>query len=209
MKSSSLEHSEQGHAFLQRRVALYGFHGANIGLALLVFRIVESVIHGHVEWTLYTPSVLYHFLGALSFVAMWLMIRKRTESWIYWIVVDVVGVGLYWAKDVRFVSMLYVILLALATRGLVSWLRAGRAPAHPAGSGPRVAPPRALSGSLARRDVDAGGGCPNNPGPGGHRAPRRRGTMRSPRRCCCARGHDAELSERIRRDDDDGGAHDG
>ena len=51
--SASLEYSEEGQAFLQRRVALYGFHGANIGLFLLAFRIVESVIHDHVEWSLY------------------------------------------------------------------------------------------------------------------------------------------------------------
>jgi len=63
----------------------------------------------------------------MSFTAMWLMARKRIESWLYWIVVDVIGIGLYYAKNVRFVALLYIILLVLAMRGLYLWLRATRA----------------------------------------------------------------------------------
>jgi len=69
----------------------------------------------------------------MSFVAMWLLARKRVESWIYWIVVDVIGIGLYFAKDVKFVSLLYVILLVLAVRGWVKWSTrrvAGDGPTH-------------------------------------------------------------------------------
>lgn len=68
----------------------------------------------------------FPFLDALttvmSFVAMFLMTRRRTESWIYWIIVDVIGIGLYWVKGVRFISMQYVILLGMASYGLVHWL---------------------------------------------------------------------------------------
>jgi nicotinamide mononucleotide transporter len=35
--------------------------------------------------------------------------RRRIESWIYWIVVDVIGIGLYYAKAVKFVALLYVV----------------------------------------------------------------------------------------------------
>jgi len=71
----------------------------------------------------------YPFLDALttvmSFVAMWLMARKHIESWVYWIVVDVIGIWLYFVKDVKFISLLYVILLGLAVNGLMDWRRAG------------------------------------------------------------------------------------
>lgn len=60
---------------------------------------------------------------AMSFVAMWLMARRQVESWVYWIVVDVVGVWLYYVKGVKFVALLYVVLLALAIWGLVGWHR--------------------------------------------------------------------------------------
>lgn len=68
----------------------------------------------------------------MSFTAMWLMARKRTESWVYWIVVDVIGIGLYYVKGVKFISLLYVVLLALAVQGLLEWIRAPRtAPVRP------------------------------------------------------------------------------
>ena len=70
----------------------------------------------------------YPYLDALttimSFTAMWLMARRRIESWIYWIVVDVIGIGLYYAKSVKFIALLYVVLLFLAIKGLLSWRKA-------------------------------------------------------------------------------------
>ncbi len=57
----------------------------------------------------------------MSFTATLLMIQKRVESWYYWIVVDLIGIGLYYVKGVRFIALLYVILLAIAIKGLVSW----------------------------------------------------------------------------------------
>lgn len=57
---------------------------------------------------------------------MWLTVRKRTECWLYWISVDIIGIGLYYAKGINFVSLLYVVLLFLAVKGFVSWLRVTR-----------------------------------------------------------------------------------
>jgi nicotinamide mononucleotide transporter len=62
----------------------------------------------------------------MSFSAMWLMAQKRLESWAYWIIVDVIGIGLYYVQGVRFISLLYVILLGLAINGLASWQRSAR-----------------------------------------------------------------------------------
>ncbi len=74
---------------------------------------------------LFPEPAAYPYLDAgttiASFVAMALLTLKRLESWVWWILVDVVGIGLYWAKDVRFVALLYVLLLGLAIRGLVEW----------------------------------------------------------------------------------------
>ncbi len=52
---------------------------------------------------------------------MWLMAKKKVESWIYWIIVDAIGIWLYFVKDVKFISLLYVILLIMAVNGLHSW----------------------------------------------------------------------------------------
>lgn len=61
------------------------------------------------------------FTTAMSFIATYLMIKKRISCWYYWIFVDVIGIGLYHAKDVKFLSVLYAIFLILAVRGLFAW----------------------------------------------------------------------------------------
>lgn len=62
----------------------------------------------------------------MSFTATILMARKRTECWWYWISVDVIAIGLYWRKDVRFIALEYVIFLVLAILGLLAWQRQRR-----------------------------------------------------------------------------------
>jgi nicotinamide mononucleotide transporter len=74
---------------------------------------------------IFPEAASFPFIDALttimSFSAMWLMAQKKTESWIYWIIVDVIGIGLYFVKDVKFISLLYVILLLMAINGLRTW----------------------------------------------------------------------------------------
>ena len=53
----------------------------------------------------------------MSFVAMILMAWRRVECWYLWILVDVVDIGLYAAKEVFLLSAVYVLFLALAVRG--------------------------------------------------------------------------------------------
>jgi nicotinamide mononucleotide transporter len=77
--------------------------------------------------SIFPEAASYPYIDALttigSFTAMWLTARRRIESWVYWIVIDVVGIGLYYVKGVKFIALLYVILLGLASKGLVSWSR--------------------------------------------------------------------------------------
>lgn len=81
---------------------------------------------------LFPAPAAFPYLDALttvmSFSAMWLLAQKRLESWAYWIVVDVIGIGLYAVQGVRFIALLYVVLLVLAISGLRNWLRAARQP---------------------------------------------------------------------------------
>jgi nicotinamide mononucleotide transporter len=74
---------------------------------------------------IFPEAASFPYLDALttimSFSAMWLMVQKKIESWIYWIIVDVIGIWLYFVKDVKFISLLYVILLVMAVNGLRLW----------------------------------------------------------------------------------------
>lgn len=81
---------------------------------------------------LFPEAASFPFLDALttimSFTAMWLMAKKKIESWVYWIIVDVIGIWLYFVKDVKFISILYVLLLIMAVNGLRSWHQAKMRP---------------------------------------------------------------------------------
>jgi nicotinamide mononucleotide transporter len=97
-----------------------------IGLALALGGVMS---HVH-EWAqrVFPEAASFPYLDAsttaMSLVAMWLMACRRVESWYYWLVVDCVGIGLYYVKGVKFISLLYVILLVLAINGLIAWKKA-------------------------------------------------------------------------------------
>lgn len=61
------------------------------------------------------------FTTVMSFTATILMAHKKIECWYLWILVDIIGIGLYYAKGVVFVSVLYCIFLVLASKGLFNW----------------------------------------------------------------------------------------
>lgn len=59
----------------------------------------------------------------MSIVAQILMIRKFWESWVFWVVMDVVAIGVYYAKELYVTSGLYVLFLGLAISGGIKWYR--------------------------------------------------------------------------------------
>jgi nicotinamide mononucleotide transporter len=64
--------------------------------------------------------------STLSVLAQCLLVRKYVDSWIVWIMVDVLSIGIYAAKAAHVTAVLYALFLILATGGLVSWRRALR-----------------------------------------------------------------------------------
>lgn len=61
------------------------------------------------------------FTTVLSFVATYMLIKRKIEAWYLWLIVDCIGIVLYYIKDVKFVSLLYIVFLILASNGLYSW----------------------------------------------------------------------------------------
>lgn len=61
--------------------------------------------------------------SASAFTAMWLMARKKVESWIGWIITNIVSVPLYFVKGLSLTSVYYTILLFLAVAGFLEWNR--------------------------------------------------------------------------------------
>lgn len=63
------------------------------------------------------------FASATAFTGMWLMAKKKVESWLWWILTDFASVPLYFVKGYVFTSVYYFILLIMAFWGLAEWLK--------------------------------------------------------------------------------------
>ncbi|MEY4938558.1 MAG: hypothetical protein RIQ93_293 [Verrucomicrobiota bacterium] len=63
------------------------------------------------------------FVLAFSLIAQGWQARKRLENWAGWMVVNVVAIGVFWVKDLRLYSALYLVFFGLAVAGHVAWRR--------------------------------------------------------------------------------------
>jgi nicotinamide mononucleotide transporter len=67
------------------------------------------------------------FASATAFTGMWLMAKKKVESWYWWIATNITSIPLYFIKGYVLTSVYYLILLIMAFFGLVEWQRRARA----------------------------------------------------------------------------------
>jgi nicotinamide mononucleotide transporter len=79
-------------------------------------------------WTLLTKvggsaSFWDALTTSLSLAAQWLLNRKRLESWLGWILVDVIYVPLYIYKELYLTAVLYAVFLVMAIKGYQAWRR--------------------------------------------------------------------------------------
>lgn len=61
------------------------------------------------------------FASATAFTGMWLMAKKKTESWYWWIATNIASIPLYFVKGLVVTSLYYLVLLVLAFLGLMDW----------------------------------------------------------------------------------------
>jgi nicotinamide mononucleotide transporter len=61
------------------------------------------------------------FASATAFTGMWLMTRKKVESWYWWIATNIASIPLYFVKGLVVTSVYYFVLLLLAFWGLATW----------------------------------------------------------------------------------------
>ena len=61
------------------------------------------------------------FASATAFTGMWLMTKKKVESWYWWIATNIASMPLYFVKGYVFTSVYYFVLLIMAVFGLIEW----------------------------------------------------------------------------------------
>ncbi|MCK5491061.1 MAG: nicotinamide mononucleotide transporter [Candidatus Pacebacteria bacterium] len=126
---SSMKKTKQKTTQTKLKITLNSKQSNKIYVVVIVLgTIVMGYFVGHID--LYFPQIfpeqasfpyLDAFTTVMSFAATILMAKKKIECWYLWILVDVIGVGLYFEKDVVFVSFLYLIFLFIATKGYFIW----------------------------------------------------------------------------------------
>ncbi len=63
------------------------------------------------------------FASATAYTGMWLMAKKKVESWWWWIATNIASIPLFFIKSLVFTSFQYLLLLMLAIAGLYSWMQ--------------------------------------------------------------------------------------
>jgi nicotinamide mononucleotide transporter len=67
------------------------------------------------------------FASATAYTGMWLMARKKVESWYWWIATNMASIPLYYVKGLALTSVYYAVLLILAFLGLKEWIDRSKA----------------------------------------------------------------------------------
>ena len=98
-------------------------------LAYSIIICVLAIILASNLFTIYTDAELPYWdntTSILSVLAIWLQSRKKIESWIFWLIIDILSVGIYFYKDLYLYSLLYSIYVAMAFFGYATWLKSYR-----------------------------------------------------------------------------------
>lgn len=79
-----------------------------------------------------TIPALDAFASATAFTGMWLMAKKKVESWYWWLATNITSIPLYFIKGYALTSVFYAILLVLAVLGLLEWQHRAKTVRQPA-----------------------------------------------------------------------------
>jgi nicotinamide mononucleotide transporter len=90
-----------------------------------ILAVLLTIGHGSLLHTLTDAS--FPFIDSIilvcSIIAQFLLMKRKLESWYFWILVDSVAVPLYAAKELYLTSSIYSVFLILAIWGLLHWRR--------------------------------------------------------------------------------------
>lgn len=100
-----------------RHIAFFLFFYVGIYIALVYLK--HIFFEGAIPWA-------DAFASATAFTGMWLMTKKKVESWYWWILTNISSIPLYFVKGLAFTSVYYFILLIFAFWGLAEWRKRSR-----------------------------------------------------------------------------------
>ncbi len=111
-------------SFMKRKplimIVLVGFVGT------FLFGTLAENIHEIFPAVFPKPSAfpyLDSLVTVMSIITTFLMINKKIECWILWILIDAIATYLYFAKGILFVGLEYAAFCVIASFGLWNWIR--------------------------------------------------------------------------------------
>lgn len=133
-------YSDMGLHVVYVVLQIYGWHnwvyGGEGRSELAVSRVSRKEMAGWIVAATVSAAGLGYFTGnwlgadvpyldaattVLSLIAQYLMTRKKLESWLFWIAVDALCVGIYPYKGLYLTTALYWMFLYLAANGYWEW----------------------------------------------------------------------------------------
>ncbi|MFT4152651.1 nicotinamide riboside transporter PnuC [Parafilimonas sp.] len=102
-----------GKQWLQQVLFFTAFYA---GIFFILTYLKRSFAPGAIPWA-------DAFASATAYTGMWLMAKKKVESWYWWIATNFASIPLYFVKGYVFTSVYYLVLLVLAFSGLAEWMK--------------------------------------------------------------------------------------
>jgi nicotinamide mononucleotide transporter len=92
----------------------------------LGFGLLSKNLHELLPKLFSLPSAfpfLDSFTTGLSIIATFLLMKKKVEAWWLWLFVDIISTYMYFIKDVKIYSLLYLVFCIIALYAAINWSR--------------------------------------------------------------------------------------
>ncbi|TAH03493.1 MAG: nicotinamide riboside transporter PnuC [Sphingobacteriales bacterium] len=92
-------------------------------ISITILLVILSAFTGYLLDKYTDTDVPYYdaFCTILSFIAQFLLTRKKLENWLIWIFVDLIYIPLYIHKGLYATALLYFLFLFIAIKGYLDW----------------------------------------------------------------------------------------
>lgn len=91
-------------------------------VSVVAWALTISTLGERVTW-IPAPALLWRdaTTTVLNYFSQFLQARKRMENWVGWLIVNLLGIHIYWVKDAPIYSVQYAFFLALGLYGWSQW----------------------------------------------------------------------------------------
>ncbi len=110
-KSENIEKQPISRASNKLKITLFIIF---IPLWIIMALLLKNYTNTDVPW-------IDSFITSLSYLATYLLARKKIENWLLWIIIDFISIGLYYYKELYLTIALFSALTILAFVGYFRW----------------------------------------------------------------------------------------